>query len=34
MHSAEELGARRGVKLRSVISGQPKPGAEVPADAR
>ena len=25
MHSAEELGERRGKKLRSVISGQPKP---------
>ena len=34
MHSAEELGERRGVKLRSVISGQPKPGTEVAADAR
>jgi small subunit ribosomal protein S5 len=26
MHSAEELGERRGKKLHSVISGQPKPG--------
>jgi small subunit ribosomal protein S5 len=29
LHSAEELGARRGVKLYSRISGQPAPGAEV-----
>jgi len=35
MHSAEELGQRRGKVLHSVISGQPKSGsAEVPADAR
>ena len=35
MHSAEELGQRRGKTLHSVISGQPKPGSqEVPADAR
>jgi small subunit ribosomal protein S5 len=35
LHSAEELSARRGVRLRSVISGQPStnPG-EVVADAR
>jgi len=29
LHSAEELGARRGVKLYSRISGQPAPGREV-----
>ena len=29
LHSAEELGARRGVKLYSRISGQPAPGTEV-----
>jgi small subunit ribosomal protein S5 len=29
LHSAEELGARRGVKLYSRISGQPAPGSEV-----
>ena len=37
MHSAEELGQRRGKVLRSVISGQPSAAAaaqEVPADAR
>jgi small subunit ribosomal protein S5 len=28
LHSAEELGARRGVKLVSRISGQPAPTAE------
>jgi len=33
LHSAEELGARRGVKLYSRISGQPAPGTEV-ADGR
>ena len=33
LHSAEELGARRGVKLVSRISGQPAPGTEV-ADGR
>ncbi len=33
LHSAEELGARRGVKLTSRIPGQPAPGAEV-ANAR
>ena len=33
LHSAEELGARRGVKLVSRISGQPAATAEV-ADAR
>jgi len=33
LHSAEELGARRGVRLVSRISGQPAPGTEV-ADAR
>ena len=33
LHSAEELGARRGVKLTSRISGQPAATAEV-ADAR
>ena len=32
LHSAEELSAQRGVRLRSVISGQPAP--EVAADAR
>ena len=35
MHSAEELGQRRGKVLHSVISGQPKTGSsEAPADAR
>ncbi len=35
LHSAEELSARRGVRLRSVISGQPSTNpAEVAADAR
>jgi small subunit ribosomal protein S5 len=37
MHSAEELGQRRGKTLRSVISGQPsatQASQEVPADAR
>jgi hypothetical protein len=34
MHSAEELGQRRGKTLRSVISGQPSGREEVPADAR
>ena len=35
MHSAEELSARRGRPLRSVISGQPSSQpAEVPADGR
>ncbi len=35
LHSAEELSARRGVRLRSVISGQPSTTpAEVAADAR
>ena len=34
MHSAEELGQRRGKVLRSVISGQPTGREEVPADAR
>jgi hypothetical protein len=37
MHSAEELGQRRGKVLRSVISGQPsatQQSQEVPADAR
>jgi small subunit ribosomal protein S5 len=37
MHSAEELGARRGKQLHSVISGQPSTRSadqEVPADAR
>ena len=35
LHSAEELSARRGVRLRSVISGQPSTSpAEVAADAR
>ena len=29
LHSAEELSARRGVKLSSRISGQPAPGTEV-----
>jgi len=29
LHSAEELGARRGVKLTSRISGQPAPSVEV-----
>ena len=29
LHSAEELGARRGVKLVSRIAGQPAPTAEV-----
>ena len=33
LHSAEELGARRGVKLVSRISGQPAATAEV-ADGR
>ena len=33
LHSAEELGARRGVSLYSRISGQPAPGREV-ADGR
>ena len=33
LHSAEELSARRGVKLVSRISGQPAPGTEV-ADGR
>jgi small subunit ribosomal protein S5 len=33
LHSAEELGARRGVRLSSRISGQPAPGTEA-ADAR
>ena len=33
LHSAEDLGARRGVKLVSRISGQPVAGAEV-ADGR
>ena len=32
LHSAEELSAQRGVRLRSMISGQPAP--EVIADAR
>jgi small subunit ribosomal protein S5 len=35
LHSAEELSARRGVPLRSVISGQPSSQrVEVPADGR
>jgi hypothetical protein len=34
MHSAEELGQRRGKVLRSVIPGQPSGRDEVPADAR
>src|SRR3990172_8527826 len=35
LHSAEELSARRGVRLRSVISGQPSTSpAEVAADTR
>jgi small subunit ribosomal protein S5 len=37
MHSAEELGQRRGKQLHSVISGQPstrEAAQEVPADAR
>jgi len=34
LHSAEELGARRGVKLSSRIPGQPAPGAEVVASGR
>lgn len=35
LHSAEELSARRGVRLRSVISGQPSTNpAEVAADVR
>jgi small subunit ribosomal protein S5 len=37
MHSAEELGQRRGKTLRSVISGQPsasQAAQEVPVDAR
>ncbi len=29
LHSADELGARRGVKLVSRVPGQPAPGAEV-----
>ena len=29
LHSAEELSARRGVRLTSRISGQPAPGTEV-----
>ena len=33
LHSAEELSARRGVRLTSRISGQPAPGTEV-VDAR
>ena len=33
LHSAEELGLRRGVRLTSRISGQPAPGTEV-RDAR
>jgi small subunit ribosomal protein S5 len=33
LHSADELGARRGIKLVSRISGQPVAGAEV-ADGR
>jgi hypothetical protein len=33
LHSAEELGARRGVKLVSRISGQPGGGGEL-VDAR
>jgi small subunit ribosomal protein S5 len=33
LHSAEELGARRGVRLSSRISGQPAPGREA-VDAR
>jgi hypothetical protein len=35
MSSAEDIGARRGKKLRSVISGQPGSGprAETPANA-
>ena len=31
LHSAEELGARRGIKLVSRIAGQPAPVAEVPS---
>ncbi len=35
LHSAEELSERRGVRLRSVISGQPSTGStEVASDAR
>ena len=34
LHSAEELGARRGVRLVSRIAGQPAPTPEVAADAR